>query len=164
MAFGCAERDAAPGQTANTAGATGSSTSAATGGSIARDGGSGTPSTYGAYQNFGDFTFTVAGVAGATSYRRQLDIENSLASVNFTVGNVSFRREAFVSYPDQVMAIRMTSSAADSLNVEFRLADSHSRASVAAGNRITFSRPPQHHPYEAPPLALTQGGQVPPSA
>jgi alpha-L-fucosidase 2 len=121
---------------------------------------SGTPTTYGAYQNFGDLTFTAMGAAGATGYKRQLDIENSLASVSYAVGSVTYKREYFVSYPDQVMVIRMTSSAQNQLGVDFRLADAHGKTSTSAGNRITFSGALEYVSYEAQLVVVNEGGQL----
>jgi hypothetical protein len=42
----------------------------------------------------------VPGAETVTGYRLQLDIENALASVAYTIGADAFRREYFVSHPD----------------------------------------------------------------
>ena len=44
-------------------------------------------------------------------YRRQLDLTTGIADTSFTWAGVAHRREALVSYPDQVVAIRLTAAA-----------------------------------------------------
>jgi alpha-L-fucosidase 2 len=46
----------------------------------------------------------------AEHYRRELDYERAVATVTFEQDGVSYRREAFVSAPDQVLVIRLTAS------------------------------------------------------
>jgi alpha-L-fucosidase 2 len=48
--------------------------------------------------------------AAATGYRRELDLEKALGSVAYTLGDVTYRRETFASYPDRVFAARLTAS------------------------------------------------------
>lgn len=43
-----------------------------------------------------------------TVYRRELDISNAVHTVTYTVAGIKYRRETVISYPDQVMAIRIT--------------------------------------------------------
>lgn len=44
-----------------------------------------------------------------TNYRRQLDLNNAIASVTYRKGNTHFSREVFSSYPDQVLIIHLKS-------------------------------------------------------
>lgn len=46
----------------------------------------------------------------ATYYKRSLDLDRSLYECEFTVGGITYRREAFASYPARVMCFRFTSS------------------------------------------------------
>jgi alpha-L-fucosidase 2 len=46
--------------------------------------------------------------AGATNYKRELDISNAVASTSYSVNGVNYKREYFVSQPNQVMAINLT--------------------------------------------------------
>ena len=43
----------------------------------------------------------------ATDYYRDLDLNNAIATVKYKIGNVNYTREAFISYPAQVMIIRI---------------------------------------------------------
>jgi alpha-L-fucosidase 2 len=44
------------------------------------------------------------------NYKRNLDLENGIARVEYSVGDVVFTREIFASYPDQLICMRFTSS------------------------------------------------------
>ena len=46
----------------------------------------------------------------ARHYRRALSLDSALATVSFTANGVDYRRETFVSYPHNVMAIRFSAS------------------------------------------------------
>ncbi|ALJ04507.1 hypothetical protein APS56_04845 [Pseudalgibacter alginicilyticus] len=43
-------------------------------------------------------------------YRRDLDIENAVASVTYKIDDVTYRREVIASYPDQAIVVRLTAS------------------------------------------------------
>ena len=43
-------------------------------------------------------------------YRRALSLDSALATVSFTANGVDYRRETFISYPHNVMAIRFSAS------------------------------------------------------
>lgn len=61
-----------------------------------------------AYQPFGDLNFTFAGHEAATDYRRELDIDAAVARTSYVVNGVRYTREAFASYPDNVIVIRIS--------------------------------------------------------
>lgn len=44
-------------------------------------------------------------------YRRSLDLSTGVFRLSYRIGGVSYLRECFISYPDQAMIIRLTSSA-----------------------------------------------------
>ncbi|WP_256992232.1 glycoside hydrolase family 95 protein [Paenibacillus sp. XY044] len=50
-------------------------------------------------------------------YRRELDLENAIASVRYTSGSVEYHREYFTSYPDQLLVIRQSSSIPGNLSI-----------------------------------------------
>ena len=49
-------------------------------------------------------------------YRRDLNIANSTATVDYTVNGIAFHREYFCSYPDRVFAMKLTSDKSDAIN------------------------------------------------
>lgn len=52
----------------------------------------------------------------AEEYRRSLDLENGIASVNYSVAGVQYQREVFASAPDQAIVIRLTASQLGSIS------------------------------------------------
>ena len=50
------------------------------------------------------------------NYYRELDISKALSKVTYEVNGVKFTREYFISYPDQIMVIKLTSSQTGALN------------------------------------------------
>ena len=61
-----------------------------------------------AYQPFGDLRLHFAGHDKATDYRRELDLDAAVARVRYRVGDTTFERQVFASYPDQVIVVRLT--------------------------------------------------------
>ncbi len=91
----------------------------------------------GAYQPFGDVYINLPGhERGTTAYARQLDIGQSLHSVSYTHGGVRFRREAFASYPAQVIAMRLSADKRGQYTGSIELADRHDAQITALGDRI----------------------------
>lgn len=43
-----------------------------------------------------------------TSYYRDLDIDNAMSVVKYTIAGVTYRRETFISHPDKIMIVRIT--------------------------------------------------------
>jgi alpha-L-fucosidase 2 len=54
----------------------------------------------------------------ATNYYRELDISKAISKVSYEIDGVKFTREYFVSAPDQIMVIRLTSSKKGALNFD----------------------------------------------
>lgn len=46
----------------------------------------------------------------AQAYQRKLELDRAIASITYTVGDVTYVREAFASYPDNVVVMRLTAS------------------------------------------------------
>lgn len=67
---------------------------------------------FGSFTTLGEMTLaTDISDAGITHYRRALNVDSAYASVSFTAADgVSYRRETFISYPANVMAVRLTAS------------------------------------------------------
>ena len=70
----------------------------------------GRPSLLMPYQPFCDIRLHFLGHDQATKYRRELRLDDAIAETTYRVGSVDFRREVFVSYPDQVLVVRITAS------------------------------------------------------
>ena len=62
------------------------------------------------YQPFCDIRLHFPGHGQTAQYRRELNLSDAFAETTFQVGSTHFRREAFISYPDQVLVVRLTAS------------------------------------------------------
>ena len=73
-----------------------------------------------------------------TDYHRELDIDNSMQRVSYRSGGARFEREYFMSYPDNVMVVKLTSDKPFSRRISLKCP--HSDQSVSAsGNAITLT-------------------------
>ena len=89
---------------------------------LALDGLASTPCGMRAYQPLGDLTLDFDGLpAEADDYCRGLDLDAGTLYVRFTVGGAHYAREAFVSYPDGVFVLRLTTDAPQGLSLRCRL-------------------------------------------
>jgi alpha-L-fucosidase 2 len=59
------------------------------------------------YQPFGDLKLTLPGHEKVEAYRRQLDLDTGIATTTYRVNGVTYTRQAFASYPDHVIVIRI---------------------------------------------------------
>ena len=57
----------------------------------------------------------------ATAYYRDLNISEAVSNVKFNSGDVSYSRTSFISYPDQVMVVRVEVSKKGALSFDTRL-------------------------------------------
>ncbi len=80
-----------------------------------------------AYQAFGDLLLDFPGIRedGVTGYRRGLDLETAVASVEFTAQGVTYKREIFASYPTKLLVVRLTASRPGSLSFTAGLKSAH---------------------------------------
>ncbi|MDR2937747.1 MAG: glycoside hydrolase family 95 protein, partial [Prevotellaceae bacterium] len=73
------------------------------------------------YQPVGSLWLTFEGHENFSSYYRDLDLENAVASVKYKVGDVEFKREVITSLPAQVVAVRLTASKPEQLSFAMQL-------------------------------------------
>jgi alpha-L-fucosidase 2 len=85
----------------------------------------GIPAAQQAYEPLGDLFLSFDDSLNVINYRRQLDMETGITSVSYRVGDVTYTREVFLSYPDRVLVVRIT-------------ADKPGRISVHAGLKSPF--------------------------
>ena len=70
------------------------------------------------YQPLGNLRLVFKHQGAITNYRRELNLDNAQATTTYNADGVSFKRQALVSTPDQVIALHVTSGAAGQLNCE----------------------------------------------
>ncbi|MDQ1912591.1 glycoside hydrolase family 95 protein [Paenibacillus sp. GD4] len=68
-----------------------------------------TPKYYNPYQPLGELKLFFTGQTGTVEgYERELDLSTGIVSIRYRIGDTTYRREVFSSYPDQVLVVRLT--------------------------------------------------------
>ena len=62
------------------------------------------------FEPVGSLQLAFEGQDNYTNYSRELDIEKAVAKTSYTVDGVTYTREAIASFPDRVVAMRLTAS------------------------------------------------------
>lgn len=73
------------------------------------------------------------------NYYRELDMETGIAKVTYTDGGVKMTREVFMSYPDHVMVMKISSDKPGKVNLEAKYASPFLKGVSASGNRLTMN-------------------------
>jgi alpha-L-fucosidase 2 len=85
-----------------------------------------------AYQPFGDLNFQFPGHDKATDYRRELDLDAAVARVSYAVDGVRYERQVIASYPDNVIAVRLTADKPGKINFTLKQSTPHKVSQVKA--------------------------------
>jgi alpha-L-fucosidase 2 len=93
----------------------------------------------GAYQYLGVCALNLPAQSAFTNYERELDIGDGIARVNYASGGITYSREYFASYPDQVIVLNLTASASGAYTGSFAYTDSHGAAATVQGNAISVA-------------------------
>ncbi len=72
------------------------------------------------YQTVGSLHLDFYGIDKYSDYYRELDIEKAISTTRFTAGGVVYTREAYTSFPDQLLIIRLTASQKGSISFRAR--------------------------------------------
>lgn len=90
-------------------------------------------SQYGTYLSFGDIfiEFSQQGttLSQVTDYQRQLNISKALATTSYAYKGTRFEREAFASFPDNLLVQRFTKEGVETLNFTMKLSLTRALAS-----------------------------------
>ena len=76
---------------------------------------------FSSYLPTGDLWLDFEGHDHVGNYKRELDLNKAISSVTYTCGNIHYKREVFVSHPEQCLVVRLTSSKPNSLSLKIRL-------------------------------------------
>ncbi|KQT25755.1 alpha-L-fucosidase [Chryseobacterium sp. Leaf405] len=82
------------------------------------------------YQTMGDLFLDFKGHENFKNYSRTLDIDKAVSTVSYKVKGVTYKREIFSSFVDNVVIIRLTSSKNGSLNFSISASTPHKIQSV----------------------------------
>lgn len=116
---------------------------------------------FGSYRNFGELSLNFDGVEGAKAYRRELNIRTGVHTTTFVVNGVTFTREAFASYPDQVMVFRYTASKKGALSGKMAMQSAQGAMTTANMDGLSFNdEMPNHLKYAAKLKLIREGGAL----
>ncbi len=128
-----------------------------------------------AYQPFGDLKLAFPGHAEATDYRRQLDLDQAVATTRYKVGGVTFQREVLASFPDQVIAVCIIADKPGQVTFTASLSSPHPGSTTkAVGDGLLVlngqvkpynyegsePNPPTGLKFEARLKAIAEGGEM----
>jgi alpha-L-fucosidase 2 len=103
------------------------------------------------YQPFCDIRLHFPGQEPVTDYRRELHLDDATAVTAYTVGSTTFRREAFVSYPDQVFVVRLMASRPGQITFTIGMDSPQPRVQVESTSNDTLQLTGQIQPRQNPP-------------
>ena len=125
---------------------------------------SNTPHYFGPYQPLGDLLLKIEGDETATDYRRELDLQTGIVSVEYTSGDTQYRREVFSSAVDQVLIVRLTTSHPGALTLTARLSRRPFEGEIGRESSSILTMQGQCGPdgvhYAAVLQAVVQGGDT----
>jgi alpha-L-fucosidase 2 len=78
----------------------------------------GIPRTQASYQTVGELRLDFAPLPDAESYRRELDLDTAIATVNFNSSGVRYTREVFASPVENVIVVRLTANRPGSISLD----------------------------------------------
>ena len=97
------------------------------------------------YQTAGSLILDFDGITHFTDYYRELDLNRAVALTRFKADGVEYTRESFVSFPDQVIVMRLTASAKgkisfkSSYNLPYREDRILSQSAQVNGKQVTMT-------------------------
>ena len=85
----------------------------------------GVPKYQMAYQPFGDLFLTFPQGEKSNNYRRELDLQNAVSKVTYTINGAGFTRKIFASHPDQAIVIQIECDKPGQINLVLTLTSPH---------------------------------------
>lgn len=97
---------------------------------------------FGNFQNFGnlsiDFKYPDS-AATVKDYRRTLDISNAISTTTYTKGNISYTREYFTSFSNDIGIIRLTADQKKAISLNISMFRDERFRTYATGNTLYVS-------------------------
>ena len=103
--------------------------------------GHGAHDPYGSFQTGGDLwlDFGPEAASDVVDYRRELNMREATVTVSYERNGVKYRRESFVSYPDQVLVLRLTADKPSSIGFACRLTRPERSVTRCGENMLVMS-------------------------
>jgi len=94
------------------------------------------PTSFRSYEPLADLWLDFGFGTNFTDYRRELDLADGVARITWRQGDATLTREAFISAPDNVLAVRVTTDKPGALAFDIRLARDRNASINAAGPNL----------------------------
>lgn len=93
------------------------------------------------FQPVGNLELSFFGQQQYTDYYRELDIEKAVAKTVYKVNGVTYTREAFTSFPDRVLVIRLSADQPGKISFKADFSSQHKKRSIQIrdGNILSIS-------------------------
>jgi len=92
------------------------------------------------YETFGDLRISFPGHSNYTGYYRDLNLDSARATVKYKVAGVTYQREVFTSFTDQVVVVRLTASKKKKISFNAQLTSPQQDVFISSeGNEVTLS-------------------------
>ncbi|HEX7652216.1 MAG TPA: glycoside hydrolase family 95 protein, partial [Verrucomicrobiae bacterium] len=98
----------------------------------------GLPAAQQAFEPLGDLWLDFDGPEKSEDYQRELDLETGIAKVTYRIGQQTWHREMFMSYPDHVLVIHLRSDQPGKINVTARTSSEFLDRVVAQGHELVM--------------------------
>ena len=89
------------------------------------------------FEPVGSLRLAFNGHDNFSNYYRELDIEKAVSKTTYTVGDVTFTREAFASLPDRVIVMRLTASKPGKISFNAFFTTPQKRATIKTASTAT---------------------------
>ena len=127
----------------------------------------GQPMRMPSYQTVGDLVVSCGPSSYAQDYERDLDLDTALATVRFFRDGVNYRRETFISVPDQVLVMRITADRPGAVTLQVGFETPMPGSVTAGGNTLALTGSntsqqglPAALRFEALARVIPQGGAL----
>lgn len=99
----------------------------------------GIPANQQAYQPIGNLLLDFQNSENVTDYYRELDMETGIVKVTYKIGDTKYTREAFMSYPDHVMVVRLSSDKPGKISVDARFGSPYLEKVAVQSGKLVMS-------------------------
>lgn len=107
------------------------------------------------YQPFCDLRLHFASEESANDYRRVLSLDDATVVTTYSINGIRFQREAFISYPDQVLVVRLTASQPGQLSFDVAMDSPQTDTQVEAIGNHRLQLAGQIQSRQNPPFSWT---------
>ena len=88
------------------------------------------------YQTAGDLKIEFKNHDNIQNYRRDLDIQNAVSSVSYSIDGVNYKREYIASLADNVIFVQLTADKMEQLNFSLSLSSPHSNKQISTSKDL----------------------------